>query len=456
MWQAATSTLKVHSIPVSQRPYTASGAARQMWACKDREVVLEGPAGTGKTRALLEKMHFCALKYPGMRALLVRKTRESLTESALVTLEEKVLPEHSPIAAGAQRRTRKSYDYPNGSSIVVAGLVAAGKDQRAKVMSTEYDLIVIPEATELTEHDYEQLLTRLRNGVMPYQQLLADCNPDAPTHWLHQRCDAGTATVFFSRHQDNPTLYRNGDWTPVGQQYVSEVLGALTGVRRSRLLLGQRAAAEGAVYAFDRARHLIEPFPLPPDWRRIRAIDFGYTNPFVCQWWAIDPDGRMYLYRELYRTQRTVADHAADINRLSKTERIEATVCDHDAEDRATLRTHGIHTIAAYKAVSRGIQAVEQRMSVAGDGKARLMLLSGALTQADPRLVEAKRPTCTEQEFDSYRWAIGSDGRPNKEEPVKADDHGMDALRYAVAYVDLQHIDPRAQRRYTSTGGVTL
>ena len=50
--------------------------------------------------------------------------------------------------------------------------------------------------------------------------------------------------------------------------------------------------------------------------------------------------------------------------------------------------------------------------------------------------MEAKRPLCTEQEIDGYVWEKAADGRPNKEQPVKADDHGCDAKRYAVAYAD--------------------
>ena len=33
------------------------------------------------------------------------------------------------------------------------------------------------------------------------------------------------------------------------------------------------------------------------------SVDFGFTNPIVIQWWAEDPDGRLYLYRELYRDE---------------------------------------------------------------------------------------------------------------------------------------------------------
>jgi hypothetical protein len=166
----------------AKRPdYFPRGAADELMGCRDTEVLIEGPAGTGKSRAALQKLHYAALKYPGMRALLIRKTRESLTESALVTFEEKVLPPDSPMAAGAKRNVRQSYDYPNGSCIVVGGMVAGDKDRSAKIMSTEYDLIAAFEATELAEDDWEKLLTRLRNGKMPYQQAIADCNPGAPT-----------------------------------------------------------------------------------------------------------------------------------------------------------------------------------------------------------------------------------------------------------------------------------
>jgi phage terminase large subunit len=88
---------------------------------------------------------------------------------------------------------------------------------------------------------------------MTYQQILGECNPDAPTHWLHRRCDRGQARVHFSRHADNPAV------TP---DYLDR-LGRLTGVRRARLYEGRRAAAEECVYAFDRAVHLVDPLPIP-------------------------------------------------------------------------------------------------------------------------------------------------------------------------------------------------
>ena len=46
--------------------------------------------------------------------------------------------------------------------------------------------------------------------------------------------------------------------------------------------------------------HVIEPFKIPRTWRRYRTFDFGYSRPFAVQWWAIDYDGRAYLYRQFY------------------------------------------------------------------------------------------------------------------------------------------------------------
>ena len=403
------------------RPFRPHGAAERLLYCRDSEVVLSGPAGTGKSRACLEKLHLCALKYPAARFLIVRKTRTSLTESALVTYEDRVLPEGSPILEGASRPMRRAYSYPNGSTVVIGGL-----DKATKIMSTEFDMIYVQEAIELSENDWESLTTRLRSGVMPYQQLIADTNPDAPTHWLKLRADAGRTTMLESRHEDNPTV------TP---EYLSK-LDALTGVRYHRLRHGRWVAAEGAVYEWDRAIHLVDRREVPEGWVRFRSIDFGYTNPFVCQWWAMDHDGRIWLYREIYRTRRLVADHAAEILRLSADEPIAFTVADHDAEDRATLHAAGIPTVAARKRVKQGIEAVQVRLRPAGDGWPRLMLMRDSLVERDEALANAKLPWCTEQEFDGYVYPKGQHGRPVKEDPVKLHDHGMDAMRYAVMAAD--------------------
>ena len=421
--------LETTATTASDRPYKPRGVADRLFQCDAPEVLLEGPAGTGKSRAALEKVLLYCMHWDGCRVLLMRQTRESMSESVLVTFEKKVVPEGHPILGGASRRFRQVYDFPNGSTIVIGGL-----DKPDKIMSTDYDLVVVFEATEISQDAWEKLTTRLRNGVLPFQQAIADCNPGASTHWLNQRANDGQMVRLLSRHEDNPELHDGRGWTRNGARYIDK-LERLGGHRRERLRFGRWATAEGLVYSsWDAAVNLVESFTIPNDWRRIRVIDFGFVNPFVCQWWAIDHDGRMYMYREIYRTKQLVRDMAHAINRWD--ERIEATIADHDAEDRATLAAEGIETIAANKSVLPGIESVAARIRPEDDDKPRLYILSDTLVERDQELAEQKKPCGTAEELDGYAWHSAPSGKLAKDQPVKIDDHGMDAMRYAVAYVD--------------------
>lgn len=408
--------------------YEPYGTCRKIYETEVDEVIISGAAGTGKSRACLEKIYSLMRRYPGARALISRKTRASLTESALQTFEQWVLGLAHPLLQGsASRRFRQNYRFLNGSEIIIEGL-----DKPTRILSTEFDIIFVQEAIEIEENDWEMLSTRLRNHVVPFQAIIGDTNPGSPTHWIKQRANQGVTQLLESRHEDNPRLYNQEtqEWTEEGIDYIAR-LDKLTGARKQRLRYGKWVQAEGVIYdEYDTRVHLIDHFDIPEDWRRICSVDFGFTNPFVCQWWAIDNDGRMYLYREIYHTQRTVKVHSEKIK--SYNDPVKWTVCDHDAEDRATLQENGIKNYAAQKAVSVGIQRVQERLKVADDGKPRIFIMRDSLVEMDQSLVEAKKPWCTEQEFADYVWA----DKKNKEEPVKENDHGMDALRYAVMHVD--------------------
>ena len=430
------STSTASSYTVDNRPYRAYGAAEEVLYNKADEILMSGPAGTGKSRAVLEKAFILANQYPGCRILFLRKTRSSLSDSGLVTFEEKVVPTGHPILEGAQRAQRRTYVFPNRSEIIVGGL-----DKPTKIMSTEYDWAYIQEAIECDEADIEAVTSRLRNGVIPYQQLVMDTNPDKPTHWLIQRCNRGQTHLIECRHEDNPVFWDHsqGSYTPAGVAYIQGKLEKLSGVRLQRLRYGKWVAAEGLVYdEFDSAIHVVDRFEQWKEWPTFWTVDFGFNHPFVWQQWAIDPDGRLYRVREIYHTGRLVEDHARRILEITKGDpKPIAVVCDHDAEGRATLEKHlGLKTQPAHKTVSDGIQAFQSRLKVQDDGFPRIFYLRDSLDERDPSQAEAKKPCSTEEEFDGYVWNTAS-GRKKGEEPVKEHDDGMDASRYAVAFRDL-------------------
>lgn len=443
------------------------GAALSVLECRDPEVLVAGPAGTGKSYACLVKVHLMALQNPGMRALILRKTHVSLSATGLVTLREHVLPE--ALAAGIVRwfggsgEKPPGYMYSNGSSISVGGM-----DNPTKVMSSEYDIIFVQEATEFTKDDWEKCTTRLRNGKVSFQQLLADCNPDGPEHWLKVRCDEGRTRMLYALHTDNPKLFDDAHVpTDAGRAYL-DTLGRLTGVRKLRLEGGIWAAAEGLIFDnWNPALHITDRKILPKEWRRLWGIDFGFTNPFVWQMWAVDPDGRLILEKEIYRTQRIVADHAQQILDVvtSKADRVltpegkidpnqsrwiyprpEKIICDHDAEDRATLRRElDMPTTAATKTVSDGIQAMMQRLERAGDGRARMEICRTALVDRDESVADRGLPLGFLGEIPGYVWEPAPDGKPNKDRPLKLNDHSMDTARYVCADQDLK---PKARVRF--------
>jgi PBSX family phage terminase large subunit len=420
-------TFDVKDVTVANRPFQAFGGALKMWRSGKREVLMVGPAGTGKSRAIIQRLHFIAHKYPDTRIIMCRKTRASLTQTAIVTYEKKVLPEGWLGSLIHWNTVEQQYEYPNGSIIAVGGL-----DKPTKVLSSEWDVIYVMEAIELTEEDWETLVIRARNAITPYQMLLADTNPGAETHWLKRRCDTGKVYSIQSRHEDNPAI------TPA---YI-EALKSLTGVRYKRYYLGIWATADGMVYEedYDASIHLIDRFDVPTSWPRYWVIDWGFRNPFVWQAWAESPDGEMYRYREIYHTGLLVENVSQLIMRITANEpRPVAVVCDHDAEDRATFESHtGLSTIGANKAVSIGIQTVQGRLRIQKNNRAGIYLMRDSIAQEigiDRSLEEKSLPVNTEGEFESYVWDTNN-GKVTKEEPLKKYDHGMDCLRYLCMYID--------------------
>lgn len=395
------------------------------WRCRSPVMLLTGSAGGGKSRLAAEKVHAYSKKYSQSSGLILRKVRQSMTNSTLIFFERTVVGNDSGVRHFS---SKNRFEYANRSIVAYGGM--ANEEQKEQIRSIGQagglGIAWMEEANRFSEDDYNELIARMRGDSAPWRQIILSTNPGTPTHWIKRRLiDGGEAQVFYSRATDNS--YNPADYLLS--------LNRLTGVKKLRLRDGLWVQAEGVVYEdADDAIHVIDPFPIPHGWRRIRAIDFGYTNPFVCQWWAIDHDERMYLYREIYKTRRVVRQHAEKINEFQ--EPIEASICDHDAEDRATLHENGIPTITADKRISVGIERVSDRLKLAGDGLPRLFVFKNALVEMDGALDLMSKPTFTWQEISGYSWPLGADGKAMKETPVDLDNHGMDAMRYAVMYLD--------------------
>lgn len=445
---------------------TFRGSSLLAQSITDHEWVLAGPAETSKTWACCWRLDTELRNTPGAAASIVRKVREDMGGTVLRTFERLAFVRGGVKAFGGKRP--EWYEYDNGSIAYVGGM-----DRPGKVLSGERDFFYINQLEELTLADFETITGRAtgRGARTKNPMVFADCNPDAPSHWILKRPEL---RLLPSKHEDNPSLYDDdGNLTAQGRKTM-EILDSLTGVRRERLRFGRWVAAEGVVYdGFSRAVHLIRRGDVPEIRRWVGSIDWGFTNPSVFQLWGIDGDGRMYLWRELYKTQRLAQDFAEDIKALLKSEGIaissegptrlkgekvlEAIVADHDAEDRATVHRAGVPTRAAIKEVEAGIQRVQARLRPAGDQKPRIYFVEDAPVERDAVLLDRHLPTSTVEELEVYAWPKAKDGRPIKEVPVDLHNHGCDAGRYAVEYVDRASgpqpsLEERVRARVDATG----
>lgn len=449
--------------------YEPRGGCKEVMECRAEEVLISGPAGTGKSRACLEKIFMACILTPKTRALIVRKTLRSLGSTALVTwrnyVAKEALETGTVVYYGGSSQEAAQYRFSNGSTVTIGGL-----DKPTRIMSSEYDIVYIQEATEVTLEDLEFIKTRLRNWRISFQQVVMDCNPAGDKHWLKLRANDKLTYLIESRHEDNPRLYNlDGTLTRQGAKYMA-ILDNLTGVRHKRLRLGLWVSADGIVYEeFDPHYHILQwsyddegnRLPLPDEWPRYWVIDFGFVHPFVLKCYAEGPDGELYMYREIYMTQRTVEEHAKTImdcvtrverrewyDHFNKVDRVQeeivwiephptAVICDHDAEGRRTFeKKTGLGTQPAVKNVFEGINAHKERLQRDADGYAMFYLMADALVERDESQVEKLLPTCTADEYASYVWKISADGRV-QDEPVKRDDDGMDTDRYMTAFLDL-------------------
>lgn len=239
-----------------------------------KELLVCGPAGTGKTYSILSVIHTLARDVPNLRILFLRATRVSLTESVLVTYEQEILPADGceGIAAGAGRSHRGAYSYPNGTQIVVRGL----DRNPASILSTVWDIVFANEAIEFNEEAWETIVSRMgrpgRDSRLGW--MIADTNPSYPDHWLKKRADSGAVVLWDTSHRANVAMHDGRDWTAVGRAYMAS-LDKLTGPRRKRLKDGVWAQGDGIWFDnFDPEIH-------------VDAARAEY-NPFLRTYCAID------------------------------------------------------------------------------------------------------------------------------------------------------------------------
>lgn len=424
------------------------------------EVLFSGAYGSGKTLSICSKVLLLSLRYPKNRIYFCRKLLSDFMKTTYRTLlmgdgeVEPIIPKEY---IKSHNKTDRSIILVNDSEILY------GDVNVEKIKSLNLGGVGVDEMGELDDEEVSSLTGRLRLSGIAVRQLFGATNPYSENHHLYNRFVVNPRTDSNGNPMTHFIESSMFDNIYLPESYIENQKSTLFGHYYDRYVLGKWVGADKLVFDnFDRKIHIIKRFELPKEWKRFRAVDFGYRSPFTCGWFVrVGEDSKEYniqrgdliLYREMYYTERTSSINAQRVKELSNypdgtPEKIEWTVCDWDAGDRADLEAVGIRTIKANKTdkMSR-LQKVRQRLGNNDINKGLItkptfFIFEDSLAERDRKIRfdlgtgrTNNNPTCAAEEFMAYSWKQ-SKNNTITEEPEDKYDHAMDMIGYLIEKYD--------------------
>lgn len=222
--------------------------------------------------------------------------------------------------------------------------------------------------------------------------------------------------------------------------------------QRDVRIFGKHAQAEGLVYPeFTRERNvvtprgdhlvtadgtIVAPWPIPADWHRFAAIDFGYSNPTAIPVLAVNPASQRAIVERCYHAPFVRGTVWADFILKNLPALASPLVADHDADERAEFAARGIATEAAKKDVIPGLEAVERWIGAAGTTPSLFLLIEEPAPTSKLTGRCDAMPLLREIEEYAYPKKRGEDAPDRKDLPEKRNDHACDALRYIIVRLE--------------------
>lgn len=389
----------------------------------------EGAVRSGKTlSSILAWLEYVRTAPPGP-LLMVGKTKDTLRRNVLDEIDTLFPPGRSPLVHTAGANEGRLF----GRKVHMVGANDAKAESRIRGLTLAGSYV--DEATLLPSESYWSMLLT-RHITTPGAKIFATTNPDSPAHWLKRTviddADAVHAAIFSFTLDDNPVI---------GPDERARLEASLRGLFYKRFIQGLWVAAEGAIYdmldldgvnrtTFDTMGTLTGRYWL--------GVDYGDSNPFhavliaetidarlvvVGEWrWASREKQRQMLQTEYEEALGQWLEHGAGI-----------TIGGQSLVGTWPLRTAVDPSAAGFRVLLRrrgwvGLTEPDEKINAVRDGLRDVSALLGTR-----RLLFARGAAPElERELLGYVWDEKASAK-GEDRPVKVDDHGPDALRYAVA-----------------------
>ena len=291
----------------------------------------------------------------------------------------------------AFNRTDKVYTFPNRSYIEFFSL-----DNPGKARGPGRDLLFINEANLIGFEIFNQLLWRTR------QKVFIDYNPADEYHWIYDKVLTRDDCKFIqSTYLDNPFL-------PPEQVAEIERIKELDENYWRVYGLGERGQSSETIYTSWTVKNWRDVSII--DW--CYGLDFGYNVPTALVKVGF-PDNGLIFKEVIYQSSLTNADLIAMLRDVipQSERRIKKIYADAAEPQRIEeIRRAGFVIEAALKDVAKGIDYV----------KAQPLFI----TQDSINILK---------EIKSYKYKKDKGTGQVLDDPVKLNDHALDAARYAVA-----------------------
>lgn len=357
---------------------------REFFASRCKYTAYGGARGGGKTWASSRKAIGGALRWPGIKILMIRREyddmRNSLIEPMLAILPQEI---------ATYNGTLNIIYFVNGSTIKFGNMPGYGAAVAGKYQGQEYDWIFMEEATQFTEQEFRGLGACLRGVNKIPKRFYLTCNPGGVGHHWVKR-------LFVSREfrdGENPadycfikaTVEDNKDLMESSPDYV-QALDLLPEDIRNAHRYGDWDALAGTYFSeFRPELHTCKPFRIPDEWPRYRAFDYG-LDMFACLWISVDFSGRCYVYREYCESDLVVSDAARVMRACTPPEeRVSFTIAPPDMWNRQKdsgknmaelFMQNGIGLLKASNSRIQGWLALKELMKLRKDGKPGLIIFS--------------------------------------------------------------------------------
>ncbi|MDR2177544.1 MAG: phage terminase large subunit [Treponema sp.] len=379
-----------------------------------KHILLFGGSRSGKTTVLVMAVIYRALRFDGSRHLICRYRAKDARSSVL---RETLLPWlDNTVGAGrySYLRHESMVTLYNGSEIWIGGL--GDREQADKILGHEYNTIYFNEISQLSYAAVTTAYSRLAMKVPGCRNLfLYDCNPGSPLHWAY-KIFVLKKTFLSGEPLEKPELYASMVLNPednrdnLPDDYIADILDTLPDKQRARFRDGLWVKAEGAIYdTFDETM-IVKAEDLPETFDRCAAgQDFGLNITFVKIGWLGETVYVLRDYGAFNMTTQSFNEELAARGLLDCPDGCGLPVyCDPAGGERIQEITGGLK---ANNSVESGIDFISAKIE-----RRQFFVCercAGVLSEI----------------WDYCRDEAG--------EVVKANDHFMDALRYAI-FSDVQ------------------